>query len=127
MIVRLILIWGIAVSGIARAAECGQATTQAAMNACAAARMRAADSGLNAAYGAVLHRLAPAAQTRLREAERAWVAFRDAECAFRASGSDGGSAAAMVATDCRRELTEARAKSLGGMRVCEEGDLSCPR
>jgi uncharacterized protein YecT (DUF1311 family) len=72
-------------------------------------------------------RLTPSGQKRLRTAQRAWLAFRDAECMWQSSGDDGGSVAPMIALQCTAALTDARAKVLAGFRTCEEGDLSCPR
>ncbi len=40
----------------------------------------AADARLNAAYGAVRSATEPGASTRLRDAQRAWIVYRDAEC-----------------------------------------------
>ncbi len=108
-------------------ADCYDSPVQAELNACAGAAFKTADAQLNAAYAAVRQRLSDAGQKRLRDAERAWMAYRDAECIFRSSGDDGGSAAVMVEVQCQAELTNARAKYLDSIRTCEDGDLSCPR
>ncbi len=108
-------------------ADCYDSPVQADLNACAGAELKTADAQLNAAYAAVRQRLSDDGQKRLRDAERAWIAYRDAECMFRSSGDDGGSAAAMVDVQCQAELTNERAKYLESVRACEDGDLSCPR
>ena len=41
-----------------------------------------ADKQLNATYQEVLRRLRPSDQAAFRKAQRAWIAFRDADCAF---------------------------------------------
>jgi uncharacterized protein YecT (DUF1311 family) len=111
----------------AMAAQC-QGVTQSEMNACAGQELRIADAALNASYSAILQRLKQnaGARNKLLTAERAWMAFRDAECAFVTSGVDGGSIAPMVGLDCRANLTRRRQKDLAGYLSCAEGDLSCP-
>lgn len=87
-----------------------------------------ADQALNQTYKDVEKRLVddPNGKIRLISAQRAWIAFRDAECAFQSSGEDGGTAAPMVVAACRTSLTTARAAQLKGYLNCQEGDLSCP-
>ncbi|MGF1536532.1 MAG: lysozyme inhibitor LprI family protein [Elainellaceae cyanobacterium] len=41
-----------------------------------------ADRQLNQTYGTVMNTLAPDAQTKLVDAQQAWISFRDAECGF---------------------------------------------
>jgi len=48
----------------------------------------------------------------LRKAERAWVAFADAECDFRMSGEAGGMDAPLVYNTCRLELIARRTDDL---------------
>lgn len=93
-----------------------------------AADFTKADKALNAAFKGIEQRLTddPAGKERLIKAQRAWIAFRDAECTFQSSGDDGGSAAPMVVAACRTTLTEDRTKQLEAYLDCEEGDLACP-
>ena len=58
--------------------------------------------------------------------QRAWIAFRDAECKFASSGVEGGSVQPMIHSGCLQGLTDARVTQLGSYLKCEEGDLSCP-
>ncbi len=102
------------------------AQTQAEMNADAAGQFRTADAQLNAAYRKLQARLSAGGQSRLRVAQRAWLAVRDRDCAFVSSGSDGGSVAPMINASCLVEETQTRTKWLARYLVCEEGDLSCP-
>lgn len=87
-----------------------------------------ADKALNETYKDVEKRLANDSngKARLISAQRAWIAFRDAECTFQSSGEDGGTAAPMVVAACRTSLTTARTGQLKGYLNCQEGDLSCP-
>lgn len=56
--------------------------------------------------------LPPARRLGLRAAQRAWLGFRDAECAFRRSADEGGTDAVLIANTCRIELTIARSEEL---------------
>ena len=103
------------------------AQTQGAMNADAARQAEAADRALNARYAAVVASVSPATRLLLRDAQRSWIAFRDRQCAFEASGVKGGSAYPMVYSGCLARVTKERTRDLTRFGRCEEGDLSCPR
>ena len=102
--------------------------SQAGMDICADTDFKAADARLNADYGEIRKRLADDADARklLQESQRAWIAFRDAECKFSSSGVDGGSVYPMVHALCLQGLTDERIMQLGAYLKCEEGDMSCP-
>jgi uncharacterized protein YecT (DUF1311 family) len=112
----------------ARAADCSDKPNQAAINACAAKAYERAGGGLNALYKKTRQRLAAdAATTKLFvAAQRAWVAFRDAECKFAASGVSGGTIYPTIYAECLERLTKARIADFNAYLACEEGDLSCP-
>lgn len=113
----------------AHADECmDRAESQAAMTQCAAQAYQASDAELNALFHEIRQRVGDDADTRglLRDAERAWVAFRDAECAFAASAVAGGSAYPMVHDLCLDDLTQSRIEQFRQYLDCEEGDMSCP-
>jgi len=107
-------------------APLADAQTQRTLNAQAAQRHRAADVQLNAQYQVLIRSLSPRSQTLLRQSERNWIAFRDSECAFRASGVQGGSAYPMVYDECMATMIRDRTQQLRDIAHCEEGDLSCP-
>ncbi|MBZ9861554.1 MULTISPECIES: lysozyme inhibitor LprI family protein [unclassified Mesorhizobium] len=111
----------------ARAAtiDCAAAKTQADLATCTAANAASADAGLNAVYKELAGRLAPTDLKRLREAQRAWIPFRDKECAFRTQPYAGGSVYATLVETCRQDLTKARLAQLQHQLQCPEGDLSC--
>lgn len=111
----------------AQGEDCANAASQASLNICANQTAKKSDAALNRAYSEVMARLEPSGKARLRDAQRAWLTFRDKECMFESSGSDGGSVAPMIALNCYAALTDQRAHALAGFRVCTEGDLSCPR
>jgi len=113
----------------AQAQDCANAQDQATLDQCAGQEFQAADKQLNDAYKQINDRLKDDAETRklLVAAQRAWVAFRDAECQFQGGPTDmAGSVYPMVVSSCKASLTNQRLKDLQGYLNCEEGDLSCP-
>lgn len=99
----------------ALAQECDESDeTQTGMNICAGVAYKAADRKLNEAYGKVVAHLKDSPEDRklLQAAQRAWIAFRDAECAFSGNGYAGGSMQPMVVSMCLTDLTETRTKQL---------------
>ncbi|CDX56372.1 conserved exported hypothetical protein [Mesorhizobium plurifarium] len=109
----------------AAAIDCAAAKTQADLATCTAANAASADVGLNAVYKALAGRLAPADLKRLRDAQRAWIPFRDKECAFRTKPYADGSVYSTLVETCRAELTKVRLAQLQHQLQCPEGDLSC--
>lgn len=110
-------------------AACDNARTQLALTECSAQAYQSADDELNEAYQSLVSKLEekPATLEKLRDAQRAWIRFRDAECALESSGVEGGSAQPMVRNGCLATLTKQRTERLREHAHCEEGDLSCPR
>jgi len=93
---------------------------QQEMNRCAAADYQKADAELTKVYGKLDK------TPELRAAERAWIAYRDAECAFANSDSEGGTIHSMEVTLCEEKLTNIRAQQLRSYLKCGEGDMGCP-
>ena len=92
-----------------------------------AASLKKADGALNGVYNQLIDQLSGRAEQRLRSAQRAWLAFRDAECSLQALGAEGGSAQSAVVAQCMATLTDQRVKQLRFYLNCGEGDLACPR
>ncbi|MCI2293655.1 lysozyme inhibitor LprI family protein [Enterobacter sp. I4] len=113
-------------SASALADECGNATTQAELNACSAQQYQAADKKLNETYQAAIKRAAAPQRDLLKKAQQAWITLRDADCAFIGSGTEGGSVQPMIVSQCLAEKTVEREAFLASLIQCEEGDLSCP-
>src|SRR6266540_345603 len=89
------------------------AQTQADMNSQTRAECVQADSELNKTYEALLTKLPDAeSKQKLKESQRAWLAFRDAEAAFQADGERGGSIAPLIYSTTASELTQARIEAL---------------
>jgi uncharacterized protein YecT (DUF1311 family) len=89
------------------------AQTQTAMNAQARTEFVRADAELNKAYEALLKKLPDRqGKEKLKQSQRAWLAFRDAEAAFTADQARGGSMAATIRYETMTELTQQRIKQL---------------
>jgi uncharacterized protein YecT (DUF1311 family) len=86
------------------------ARTQSDLTACAEVWAQASDKILNKSYQALIRYLCPDERTQLISSERAWIAFRDVDCAF--WGGGGGSIAPMNEAICRASLSIDRAKEL---------------
>lgn len=103
-------------------------SSQANLNECYSNNYKHSDTQLNALYRQITARLKDDAQTTklLVTAQKAWVAFRDAECNFSTSGSADGSVYPMMQSICLNGLTASRIEDLKSYLKCEEGDMSCP-
>ncbi|WP_085728470.1 lysozyme inhibitor LprI family protein [Pseudomonas sp. R37(2017)] len=110
------------------AVNCDNAVDQATMNQCASLQQATADKELNALYQQITSRLKgnPDGKKLLVGAQRSWVAFRDAECQFSASGVEGGSVYPLIYSNCVTQLTKARVETFKTYLKCQEGDMSCP-
>ena len=112
---------------------CGDYGTQSEMNDCAAREAQKADEALNSTYKKLLKRLRDdkTATARVVAAEKAWVAFRDAELAADWPVADEenpnllyGSVHPFCYYNERAALTLERSKTLSDrMRHEEEGDV----
>lgn len=112
------------------ALDCKTPTEQSDLNRCADQAFKIADAALNATYAEIVGRLASPdrahAKTLLATAQRDWLAFRDAECAFRTSDSNGGSMHPMDGLGCLQHVTEARTAALRRYLSCKPEDSDCP-
>lgn len=117
----------LALSGQAQAQEvdCANTSMQIEMTFCAEQDWNAADEVLNGTYrrakavmkaiDADLPKDQRGAELALRDAQRAWVAFRDQTCAAEGYAMHGGSAEPMVIYSCRARLTQQRSEDLDRM------------
>jgi uncharacterized protein YecT (DUF1311 family) len=113
---------------IAHAENCQNAVKQDEMNDCAYEAYKRSDAELNALYKQIMSRTKDDSNTAalLIKAQRAWMAFRDAECTFMTSGSVGGSVHPMALSSCLERLSRARVMDLKWYLHCSEGDSACP-
>ena len=70
------------------------------------------DARLNDVYRALRPNLSEAASAALREAQLAWIASRDADCALDALQFEGGTMGRVIAADCMMTLTAKRTLQL---------------
>lgn len=109
----------------AQEVDCANAMTQRDMNLCAARAYDAADAELNRVWRAVITELrrwdqylpegaAPAEET-MRQAQRAWIPFRDAACEAESYMARGGSMQPLLRFGCLVRLTERRTEDLRGI------------
>lgn len=102
-----------------------QDLNQAELDQCAGRDFDAADDRLNALYKRLIAGYDADNAAKLKTAEKAWIAYRDAECDYETNGTTGGTINPMVFTMCRTAKTNARIKDLNAQLHCDEGDLSC--
>lgn len=72
------------------------------------------DARLNQSYKAAMQALTPAQQTQLRDAQRLWIKFRDADCNLIGSLT-GGSIDRVNSASCFLDMTKQRADDLAGL------------
>ena len=68
---------------------------------------------MNIAYQQALKDAVPTQREQLRNAQRLWIQYRDANCLYYGLGE--GTIARLDAGECMRSMTEARAKELEGL------------
>jgi len=92
--------------------DCKNAVAQMDLNACADRDFQKADAILNKAYKDATNGMDAHALELLRKAQRAWIAFRDAECSYETAGDEGGSILPMDYSICLTRLTKQRTQEL---------------
>jgi uncharacterized protein YecT (DUF1311 family) len=88
--------------------ECNGSTPE--MVDCLMAQHAHWDKELTIAYQQAMKDAVPAQKEKLREAERAWIKYRDANCGYYAAGE--GSIARIDAAACLLNMTQKRAEEL---------------
>jgi len=106
----------------AAASDCDRDdNTQSEMNACALESFNEADAGLNAQWKLTFQAFRKRSvedAARLRDAQRAWIVYRDAECDAEYPFDLGVSLDKMLHIYCRTEMTVERTERL---RALEKG------
>jgi uncharacterized protein YecT (DUF1311 family) len=112
-------------TGPVHAANCNGSQTSDVTQ-CASEDFHKIDTQLNKAYNRYRARLSESQKKQLKEAQLAWIRFRDLSCDFESSGVEGGSAYPMIRDHCLVTKTGIRLREIQALEKCEEGDLSCP-
>ncbi|WP_240790423.1 lysozyme inhibitor LprI family protein [Rhodobacter sp. SY28-1] len=125
-LIRLVAALGLtAVPATAQEIDCSTAMAQSDLNQCAYQDWEEADGRLNTVYKQVvatytqldadLPKELGSGVATLREAQRAWITFRDKACEAEGFAMRGGSAEPLLVYGCMRALTEERIGHLQGM------------
>jgi uncharacterized protein YecT (DUF1311 family) len=91
---------------------CAKAETQAEMNICAGKEYKAADLVLNQVYRQLVGMLDDEEKSQLKEAQTAWLKYRDTNCEFVADQYKGGTIRPMFLGYCLAEMTRNRTTEL---------------
>ena len=105
--------------------NCEDPRNQAEMNRCAALDFERADAELNMLWREVIagareadreinreYDEAPTSEDVLRQAQRAWISFRDGHCTYEGHEARGGSMESMLYNGCRARVTRERIAQL---------------
>jgi uncharacterized protein YecT (DUF1311 family) len=93
-------------------AQCEDKQTTMEMTNCMDGEVKKADAELNRVYQAALRKHRPENAVKLRKTQRAWIAFRDAQCEAEGSIYEGGTIQPIVEAHCRVKLAQERTKDL---------------
>jgi uncharacterized protein YecT (DUF1311 family) len=91
---------------------CEDAQSQAEMNICAGNEYKKADTKLNQTYQQLAAMLDDDEKAQLKNAENAWLKYRDTNCEFVADQYKGGSIRPMIAAMCLADVTSNRTTEL---------------
>ena len=114
VLISLLLLAAVSTSGQKRKKmdPCTDPQTQFEMNQCAGKAYKAADLELNQVYQRLATRLDDGEKTQLKEAQTAWLKYRDSNCEFVADQFKGGSMRPMIYGYCLADVTKKRTSEL---------------
>ena len=98
--------------------DCASLKTQVELNGCAGGEFYKTDLEMNRTYNAQTARISVTDQLKLRKAQKAWLAFRDASCEYENGGNEGGSIYPMIDFQCKAKLTKQRVETLKRYLAC---------
>jgi uncharacterized protein YecT (DUF1311 family) len=100
------------VSFPALADSCDKVEAEDRLIQCLGVENSRADALLNAEYNRLRGRLDSELKERLRDAQRAWIDFRDKDCEFEAGAARGGQAYQPLFLSCQTRKTQQRVQEL---------------
>lgn len=116
LVAAVFLTWTWHASGLgavwASEKACEEAVTTAEMRDCLNRRYAEVDDELNRVYKQLLSQLDPERRELLRDAQKAWIEFRDKNAAFVASDAEGGTLYPIIEVSERASMTEHRIEEL---------------
>ena len=92
--------------------HCGDANTQDVMNACFYLEFLKSDEDMNATYAGLMKKLEPDMRPRVRDAQLAWLRYRDLHCSAVGELWEGGCIQPTQVYACKAGLTSARTKEI---------------
>jgi uncharacterized protein YecT (DUF1311 family) len=92
--------------------DCNNAQNTIELNKCAQMRFDDADIELNVVYKKLKRYLNKNEMAKLRDAQRAWIKYRDKSAEFAASMYEGGTFASVAYMNEKARITEQRVKEL---------------
>jgi uncharacterized protein YecT (DUF1311 family) len=110
------------ISSTTALADCDEPETQTEMNICTAEEYKTADKELNEAYSKHSKGLSDAHLEALKQAQLAWIKYRDQACTSFGLSAEGGSMEGMLVTMCRTRLTAERTDLLDDQFSTEADD-----
>lgn len=97
--------------------------TNAGMQAAAAEEWHRLDEELSRVFAQISAEQDDEGRRLLNDAQSSWASYREAQCAFRADSTRGGTLAGLLWLREARDLTEARLKQMKWYLEREEGDI----
>lgn len=104
----LLLIFFTFFAGNVTRAQCEGAKSTLQINECFAKELKKAEAEVNKIYQLSVKKLEPDDAALLRKAQRAWLAYRDAQCEAEHALWGGGTGGPAALMSCRVELTRQR-------------------
>jgi uncharacterized protein YecT (DUF1311 family) len=95
-----------------KADPCAKPVTQYEMNQCAGKAYRAADETMNQVYRKLVAMLDEVEKAKLKEAQVAWLKYRDTNCEFVGDQYAGGSIRPLIQATCLKDMTNHRTTEL---------------
>ncbi|ABD54665.1 lysozyme inhibitor LprI family protein [Jannaschia sp. CCS1] len=108
----ILLLALMALPASAQTPACDPNQPQIDLSECHAREAARWDELLNIIYRRVIQTLDADGEVRLREAQRAWITYRDLTCEMERMRYAGGSIAPMIQSQCVARLTEQRTRDL---------------
>lgn len=107
--------------------DCSKLQTQTDLNICAQDNLDSANAALNALYAKVMADPDNAqSKTQLKDLERAWMTYRDKECAWEAGPQEGGGSIwGMEMSNCLEAKTAIRIRELRQKPACLASPEEC--
>lgn len=98
--------------GQKKSEPCADMQTQTDMTICWGNQYKAADAKLNQVYRQFTAKLDDEEKAQLKNAQTAWLKYRDTNCEFVADQYKGGTMRPMIAAICLADVTDNRTREL---------------